>query len=155
MRFFRRGKSKIMVCPTVAGASPTSAEITGGTDISNSIASIAGFGITNSPIVTPDLGTAFNTQIEGEDTVADSSFGLYDDDGPEGEAIRLLLAKGTETCLVLMPYGNTPTKRCEVWRVRVTGLNDGWTLDATAAQMTASFAITKQPAQDGVIPAAA
>lgn len=152
MRFFRRGKSKIWVTPTVAGTNPTLAEITAGTDISGSVAGISGFGITNSPIVTPDLGTAFNSQIEGEDAVADSSLTLYDDDA--SEVVRDLLAKGTTTCVLLMPYGNVTGKRLEVWRTRVTGFNDQWSLDASAAQALASFAILSQPNQDGSVPAA-
>lgn len=153
MRFFRRGKSKVYICPTVAGDSPTSAELTAGTDISKYIATISGFGITNTPITTPDLGTAFNSQIEGEDSVADSSFGLYDDDGTEGDTLRELLAKGTECVVVLMPYGKIATKRCEKWPVRVTGFNDTYSTDATAAQAVAGFAVTEEPVQDGIIPA--
>lgn len=153
MRFFRRGKSKIWVCPTVAGASPTSTELTAGTDISGYIAAINGFGLTNSPIATPDLGTSFNSQIEGEDTIADSSLGVYDDD--TDDALRTLLAKGTEVCLVLMPYGNVPAKRCEVWKVKSTGFNDQWGMDAAAAQATVSFAVTATPNQAGTVPAAA
>lgn len=153
MRFFRRGKSKIHILPTVAGVSPTRAEITAGTDISKYVATVNGFGITNTPITTPDLGTAFNSQIEGEDTVADSSLGLYDEDDTDGAALRALLAKGTEVCAVLFPYGDIPAKRCEVWRVRVTGFNDTWSTDASAAQSIASFAITEEPEQAGVVPA--
>jgi hypothetical protein len=152
MRFFRRGKSKIWICPTVAGSSPTTAELTAGTDISGSIAAIGGFGLTNSPITTPDLGTSFNSQIEGEDTVADSSFTVYDDDSEEGEALRELLAKGTEVCAVLMPYGKVATKRCEVWRIKSTGFNDTWSMDAAAAQAVVSVAVTQTPNQLGVIP---
>lgn len=154
MRFFRRGKSKVLVCPTVAGDSPTRPEMTAGTDISKYVASVTGFGITNTPIVTPDLGTKFNSQIEGEDTVADSSFGLYDEDDEDGEALRALLAKGTEVCIVLLPYGDVATKRCEVWRVRSTGFNDQWSMDASAAQAVAGFAVTEEPEQAGVVPAA-
>lgn len=154
MRFFRRGKSKVYVCPTVAGASPSRAELTAGYDVSGSIAAISGFGLTNSPIATPDLGTSFNSQIEGEDTVADSSFTVYDDDSSEGDDLRDMLAKGTETCVVLMPYGDVPTKRLEVWRAKSTGFNDQWSMDASAAQAAVSFAITDTPNQVGVVPAA-
>lgn len=153
MRFFRRGKSKVWICPTVAGDSPTTAELTAGTDISKYIASISGFGLTNSPITTPDLGTAFNSQIEGEDTVADSSFTLYDDDEEDGELLRTLLARGTECCVVLMPYGRVATKRCEKWKVKVTGFNDQWSTDATAAQAVSSFAVSETPNQEGIVPA--
>jgi hypothetical protein len=151
VRFFRRGKSKIYICPTVVGASPTTAEITAGTDISGSVAAISGFALTNAPIATPDLGTAFNSQIEGEDTVADSTLTLYDDDSTPGQTLRTLLAKGTAVSLVLMPYGKVAAKRCEVWPVKSVGFNDQWSMDATAAQAVVGFAITGTPNQAGVL----
>lgn len=153
MRFFRRGKSKIYIVPLVAGVSPTNAELTAGTDVSGDVAAISGFGLTNAPITTPDLGTAFNSQIEGEDTAEDCSLTFYDDDGVG--VLRDLLAKGTECAVVLMPYGKIVGKRCEVWRVKSTGFNDQWAMDATAAQAVVTFAVQETPSQDSVIPTAA
>lgn len=151
MRFFRRGKSKIYIIPTIAGATPTSAEITAGTDVSGSVASISGFGLTNSPISTPDLGTLFNSQIEGEDSAEDCSITFYDDDTTT--TLRTLLVKGTACHVVLMPYGNIATKRLERWPVKSTGFNDQWTLDSAAAQAVVTFAVTDTPNQNGTVPA--
>lgn len=153
MRFFRRGKSKIYIVPSVAGDSPTSAELAAGTDISGDVAGISGFGLTNTPIVTPDLGTAFNSQIEGEDAAEDCSLTFYDDDGVG--VLRDLLAKGTECVVILMPYGKIATKRCEKWPVKSTGFNDTWSMDAAAAQAVCTFAVREAPVQDGVVPAPA
>lgn len=149
MRFFRRGKSKIWIIPTVAGTSPTTAEFTAGTDVSGDVAAISGFGLSNSPISVPDLGTTFNSQVEGEDTAEDCSVTFYDDDTTS--TTRTLLAKGTAVCVVLLPYGKVSTKRCEVWRCKSTGFNDQWSLDATAAQATVNFAVLSTPNQAGVI----
>lgn len=151
MRFFRRGKSKIYIVPTIAGASPTTAELTAGTDVSGEVAAISGFGLTNSPITTPDLGTAFNSQIEGEDTAEDCSITFYDDDGT-GSTLRTLLAKGTECHVVLMPYGKIAEKRLEKWPVKSTGFNDQWSMDAAAAQAVCTFAVRTTPTQNGVVP---
>jgi len=150
VRFFRRGKSKVYIVPAVVGASPTSAELTAGTDVSGDLAAISGFGITNSPIPTPDLGTAFNSQIEGEDAAEDCSMTFYDDDTLN--VLRTLLVKGAAVSVVLMPYGKISTKRCEVWKVKSTGFNDQWTLDASAAQAVCTFAVVAAPNQAGVIP---
>lgn len=150
-RYFRRGTSKIMVVPTVAADDPTDAELSAGVDISDHIADISGFSLTNNPITTPDLATTFDSQIEGNDTTDASSFTLYDDD--DTETVRTLLAKGTENVIVLMPYGRVPAKRLETWRVRSTGANDQWSMSAEAAKFVVGLAILETPNQDSVVPA--
>lgn len=94
----------------------------------------------------------FTPQIPGEDTTADSSLTLDDDNA--STATRTALAKDTAGFLLLMPYGDVPTKRCEVWPVTVTGLNDQHTTDNTPARTVAGFVVTAVPQQNGVIPAA-
>lgn len=150
-RFFRRGVSRVRFCPAVAGASPTRAEINAGTDLSPAIAGMSGFSLENSPISTPDLASNFDSQIDGPDAAGASSFTFYDDD--TATAVRTSQAKGTAGYIVLMPYGDVATKRCEVWPVKSTGVNDQWGLDATAAQFQVGYAITGKPNQAGVIPA--
>lgn len=150
-RFFRRGVSKIRWAPAVVGTSPTRAEITAGVDLSTAISGVNGFQFQNAPIATPDLSDNFDSQITGPDTAGDSSLDFYDDD--TATTIRTTLAKGTAGCLLFFPYGDVPTKRCEVWRVTSLGVNDATTLDATAAQFNVQFAINSRPTQTGVIPA--
>lgn len=150
-RFFRRGVSKVRFCPAVAGTSPTRAELNAGTDLSASIAGMGGFSLENSPISTPDLGSNFDSQIDGPDAAGASSFTFYDDD--TATAVRTSQAKGTAGYMVLMPYGDVAGKRCEVWPVKSTGVNDQWGLDAAAAQFMVGYAITGKPNQAGVIPA--
>lgn len=150
-RFFRRGVSKIKWAPAVAGTSPTRPEITAGVDLSPSVSGINGFQFSNAPITTPDLSDNFDSQITGVDTAGDSSLDFYDDD--TATTIRTTLAKGTQGYLILMPLGDVPTKRCEVWAVTSLGVNDAWSLDATAAQFNVQFAVTRRPTQAGVIPA--
>lgn len=150
-RFFRRGVSKVRWLPAQAGTSPTRPEITAGVDLSVAIAAINGFQFTNAPIATPDLSDNFDSQITGPDQAGDSSFDLYDDDSIS--TIRTALAKGTAGIALLMPYGDVPTKRCESWYATSLGVNDAWSMDATAAQFNVQFAITKRPTQAGVIPA--
>jgi len=149
-RYFRRGVSKVKGAPAVAGTSPTRPEITAGVDLSPSIAAINGFQFSNSPIATPDLSDNFDSQITGPDAAGDSSFDFYDDDS--SSTVRTTLAKGTAGFVLLMPYGDVATKRCEVWSVTSLGVNDAWSMDATAAQFNIQFAITKRPNQAGVIP---
>jgi hypothetical protein len=156
-RFFRRGITKIKFLPTVAAVeddhvgSPTRAEITAGLDLSVDIADIAGWQLNNSPIATPNLQDAFTSQIDGEDTVADSSLTFYDRD--DSETIRTGLAKGTAGFMVIFPYGDVATKRCSVFPAKSTGVNDEFSLGNDAARFVVGFAITALPNQEAVIPA--
>jgi hypothetical protein len=150
-RFFRRGVSKIRFAPAVAGSSPTRAEITASVDLSVAVAAINGFQLSNAPITTPDLATNFDSQIDGPDQSGESSLNFYDDNATT--VIRTAVSKGTAGFILLFPYGDVPTKRCEVWPAKSTGVNDEWSLDATAAQFQVGFAVTAVPNQNGVIPA--
>lgn len=150
-KFFRRGVSLIRFLPAVANpAAPTSGEISAGTNLTPSIGGISGFQLSNAPILVPDLATVFTPQINGEDTVADSSLTLNDDD--TSSTIRTALAKGTSGFILLQPYGATAAKRCEVWPVKVTGFNDEWSVDNTNAKSMVGFAITAVPTQNAVNP---
>lgn len=150
-RRFRRGFSKVHFLPAVAGVSPTRPEITAGTDLTPQLTAMAGFQLSNSPIPTPNLAEKFTSQIEGEDTVADSSITFLDDDTVS--TIRTALAKGTSGFIVLFPYGDVPTKRCEVWAITSTGVNDEWSVGNDPARFAVGFAVTKTPTQNGVVPA--
>lgn len=150
-RFFRRGRSKMKWLPAVAGTSPTRAEITAGVDVTPAIADISGFQLENNPIETPDLSTAFNSQITGPDAAASSGVTCYDDDA--SATLRSAMAKGTAGFMILMPYGDSVGKRIEVYPSTSTGVNDKWTLAAEAAQVVIGFAITATPNQNGVCPA--
>lgn len=152
-RFFRRGVSEIeFVAAIVAIATPTKAELDLGVALTPAVAGISGFSINNSPITTPDLETSFDSQIDGPDTSGDSSINFYDDDADA--VIRAAVAKGTAGFIALYPYGKVATKRVEIWPAKSTGVNDEWSLDATAAQFQVGFAITGRPNQEGTYPAA-
>jgi len=151
-KFFRRGVSKVRWLPAVAGTSPTRAEITAGTELSLQLGGITGFGIANQRIPTPNLGERFTPSIDGPDeTSGDSSITFYDDDTTT--TIRTTLAKGTTGYILLLPYGDVPTKRCEVWNVKSTGVNDEpYSTGNEPARFMVSFAVLVQPTQGGVIP---
>lgn len=150
-KFFRRGVSKIHFLPAVAGASPTRAEITAGSDLSPSVTGLSGWQFSNTRIDTPILSSSFTPQIDGPDTVGDSSLQFLDDDSTS--TVRTLLAKGTSGYIVKFPYGDVPTKRCEVWPVKSTGVNDEWSMGNDPARYDVGFAITNVPVQSGTVPA--
>lgn len=148
-RFFRRGVTVFYALPAVVGSSPTRAEITAGTKLTG-IAAIAGFAISNSPVATPDLDARFTTSVPGEDTAPTSELTFWDEDNDTTN--RDVLAKDTEVFVIYMPYGDVPGKRCEVWDVTSTGVNDAIDLGA-AGQFKVGFSVNAVPNQAGTIPA--
>jgi hypothetical protein len=150
-KFFRRGVTKVRFLPAVANSSaPTAPEIAAGTDITPALAGMSGFQLSNAPIAVPNMQDVFTPQIPGEDTVADSSLEINDDNA--SSTIRTALAKGTSGFVLLQPYGATSAKRCEVWPVTVTGFNDVYSVDNTPAKSMAGFAVTATPTQNAVNP---
>jgi hypothetical protein len=151
-RFFRRGVSKVYFLPAVAAPAtgPTTGEITAGTQLTNDVAEIGGFQLSNSPIPTPDLQSTFTKTIVGEDTTDTSTITFYDTDATSAP-LRITLAKGAAGFIVLMPYGNVTAKRCETWPVRSTGVNDEWTVGNDPARYMVGFAVTDVPSQNGAL----
>lgn len=148
--FFRRGVSRILFLPAIAGTSPTGGEISAGTNLTPFIGGITGFQLTNSPIPVPNLADIFTPQITGEDTVPDSALTINDDD--TSTVVRTALAKGTVGFLYFQPYGATAGKRGEKWPIKVVGYNDEYTVDNVNAKAMAGFAITATPTQNCVNP---
>lgn len=151
-KFFRRGVSDIVLAPAVANvAAPTRAEITAGVDLSEALADITGFDFSGSRIPTPNLASRFTPQIAGEDTVGDATLTFYDDD--TSTTVRAAVAKGTVGYLIFMPYGDTPTKRAEVWHVETMAVGDIYTMGNDAARFSVGIGVLDPPEQDAVIPA--
>jgi hypothetical protein len=138
-RFYRRGISRVYFNTTA---------VVGGTELTNSIAEISGFQLTNSPIPTPDLQATFTKSIVGEDTTDTSTITFYDDDSVT--TIRTALVKGAVGFIILAPYGTAATKRFESWPARSTGVNDEWTVGNDPARYMVGFAITDVPTLNGV-----
>lgn len=151
-RFFRRGVTKLVFCPTITAPAtgPSRAEITSGT-VLKGISAISGFSISNSPVAVPDLDSRFTASVPGEDTTDASSLTFYDDNATPSPA-RTALAKDVVGYIVYMPYGDVPTKRCEVWQVQSTGVNDQIDLGA-AATFTVGLTPLAPPVQNAVVPA--
>lgn len=159
-RFFRRGKEKWVFAPAVANpAAPTRAEINAGTVLTApgdtaaaGISAVAGFAISNAPIAVPDAATTFDKSIPGIDSAEASSITFYDDDASTTK--RTALAKGTAGFIIRMPYGDVAGKRCAVWQVRTTGVNDDANLVAAeGATFGVGFSVEAEPNQNAVVPA--
>lgn len=150
-RFFRRGTSQIFFLPAISNkAAPSSGEFSAGDEITADISNMTGWDFANTPITTPDLSTTFDTQIGGPDTAGSPTIEFYDRD--DSTTIRDALAKGTAGYLVRAPYGDTATNRCEVFPVKVTAINDAYTLGNDAAKFVVGFAVTAAPTLNAVMP---
>jgi len=152
-RFNRKGTTKIVFVPSIASAAylPTAAEITAGTDYTNQIRTIDGWGIENQPIETPDMQSTFVSKIEGDDQASDSSLGFYEDD--ELDDIETDLAKGTEGFIIIFSKGKTPlSKGMDVFPIKVASNSKGYSTDNEAAPINVQFVITDRPALNQTVP---
>lgn len=153
-RFMRRGVSKVFFAPTVASISAvTRSEITSATELTDDIANISGWALTNQPIPTPDLGSTFDSNIPGSDAAANSSFDFYEDKA--SDTIETLLPKGTAGFVIIMRKGDVPASlSMDVFPVRVATKAPQYSAGNNPALFQVMFSITSEPELDTAVPAA-
>lgn len=153
VRYFRPGTTKVYWVRTMATyTTPTRTEINAGTDLSGEIAEINGFTVVSDTIPTPDLGTRFVPKIAGRINADDSSLNFYASSTGFTDA-RSVLPRDTTGFLVIMDGGDiTTTGRMDVYPATVTSVPKLRALE-DPAQVQVTFAITRVPAEDLVIPA--
>ncbi|MEV4741571.1 hypothetical protein [Streptomyces sp. NPDC049555] len=136
-----------------AGHLPSRPELTAGTDLTNAIAAIDGWSLSNKAIETPDLGSTFETKIPGTDEADDSSLTFYEDQ--VSDTIEQLLMKDATGFVVFLRKGDVPgNKSMDVFPVRIGSRSPNYSTDNEAAKFTVSFSITEKPVQDAPVPAA-
>lgn len=152
-RFFQPGISEYVFLPTIADAGlvPTRAEITAGDDLSAEIADVSGWNVQSNQIDTPDMGTRFVSQIGGRTTAPSSSITFYGD--REGVDVRTVLPRETEGYMLIMDGGDVAASKGDVFPVIVTSVGKVRSTGDQAHQLTITFAITGEPAEDIAIPA--
>jgi hypothetical protein len=146
--FFRRGTTKVWFAPTVAGASPTAAEVNAGTRLVN-IADMSGFSFANNPITTPDLDTVFDSQIPGVDAAEDSVITFYEPKTGT-DALFTTLAKGVSGFIVIFYRGiagasPAAADKCELWPVVSSGPRRMYGMDASAARWSVTLSPSAPP----------
>jgi hypothetical protein len=153
VRFFRPGTTKVYwVTTIVTYTAPTRVEINLGKDLSGEIAEITGFTVVSDTIPTPDLGTAFVPKIGGRINADDSSLNFYATSTGFTDA-RSVLPRSTTGFLIIMDGGDVSTTgRMDVYPATVTSVPKLRALE-DPAQVQVTFAITRVPAEDVVIPA--
>jgi hypothetical protein len=117
-RYTPPGRRKYNWLTAVSGypAAPTRAEINAGSDLSAELAEVNGFELTGDSADAPDLGGGFVAQVPARVTASDSEFVFYA--SSNSNDIRTVLPLGSAGFGLILPEGDVPTQKCEVWRRR-------------------------------------
>ncbi len=152
VRFFRPGTTKVYWVRTISMyTAPTRLEINSGTDLSGEIAELNGWQVVSDTLPTPDLGTRFVPKIGGRINADDSAMNFYSTSTGFTDA-RSVLPRDTTGFAIFMDGGDTATTgRMDVFPATVTSVPKLRALE-DPAQVTVTFAITRVPAEDLVIP---
>ena len=146
-KFMRRGKAAVYFLPTVAGAIPTAAEVTAGTNMSARIADINGWVLESTRIDTPDLASRYVSSIPGEQTTADSSLTIYADDAAT-DPIKTAQATDAAGFIYIFHSGTGTGKKADLFPVRVSSVGNEYSMGNDAARYVISYAITAPPSID-------
>lgn len=154
--FVRRGVTKYRWATAVANvAAPTRAEVDAAVNLGGNLADLTGLTSTRTTVDRPDMDNKFTKKVAGVDEVPDIAFTFQDDNDATTAGIRAALAEGTDGYLLVLTYGDVPTKRMEVWPCQTLAVNDQHTAANETAKFMVGFAPTDTPTKDAVVPAAA
>src|SRR6266508_2991613 len=152
VRYFRPGTTKVKWATTIVTyTAPTRTEINNATELSGEIAELNGWQVVSDTVPTPDLGTRFVPKIAGRINADDSSISFYASSTGFTDA-RSVLPRDTTGFLIVMDGGDVATTgRMDVFPATVTSVPKLRAL-ADPAHVQVTFAITRVPAEDVVIP---
>ena len=150
-RYFRPGTTKVYwVVSITTYTAPTRSELNAGTDLSGEIAELSGWSVTSDFIDTPDLGNRFVSKLAGRINAEDSSINFYA--SSTGTDVRGTLVRDSSGYIVIMDAGDVATTgKMDIWPVTVAAVSKLRGLE-DPAMLQASFAATRVPAEDKVIP---
>jgi hypothetical protein len=153
VRYTPPGRRKYNWLTAVAaypGGAPTRAEINAGSDLSGEIVEVNGFELTGDSADAPDLGGGFVAQVPARVSASDSEIVFYA--SSNSNDIRTVLPRGTAGYILVLPEGDVPTQKCEVWPATVKSMFiDGSVEDP--GKVHVQFSITRIPVQNLTIPA--
>lgn len=159
-RFVYPGKVKVVFAPAVANlAAPSGAEITAGTVLARpGTQTVDGMRVMKnwvaegSTVDSPDLDSDFIPEMPATRTAKSPTIEFWDpSDGVSTK--RTALARGTAGFMIVMHYGQTTGRRCEVWPVTVVDVNNNDIESGNKeATFTVRFAVTSEPNQAAVVP---
>ena len=152
-RYWPTGVQEWLWVPTMANyQNPTRAELNAGTALRREMNASEGWNTTGEDIETPDGESRFVGTIPGAITADESSFTLYAD--PTGSDARSLMPRDSEGYVVRMPGGDVPGRLMDISPVRVKTISKLMNVgESEAGRLMFQFSITREPAEDVVIPA--
>lgn len=152
VRYIPPGTRRLYWLTTIASyaTAVTRAEINAGIDLTNEIASMSGFTVNSASTDTPDLSTRFTAKIPGRITADDSSISFYA--SSTSADVRTVLPRDTAGYLCILPEGDVPTQKMDVFPAKVSSTAVDTTME-DPAQINVQFTITRIPALNLVIPA--
>ncbi|MFD3483779.1 hypothetical protein [Streptomyces sp. NPDC058665] len=152
VRYYRRGTTKVLWIPAIANKNaPTRDEINAGTALEGETGAMAGWQTTSAVQPVAALGSRFTPVVGAEITAAESSLTFWA--SKNGVDVRTLLTREAVGFVGWMDEGDVPGQTMDVYPVTVTSQAKVRELD-NAAQIMAQFAITSEPAENVLIPAA-
>lgn len=154
-RFFQPEIAKYVFVPTIASATlvPTGAELGAGDDITGDIADISGWMVQSNQIDTPDMGTRFVGQIGGRTSAPSSSITFYG--SQDAIDARVAMPRDTEGFLVIADGGLGTGSKADVFPVKVSSVGKVRSTGDQAFQVTITYSITAEPAEDVAVPSLA
>jgi hypothetical protein len=154
-RFFQPEISTYVFIPTIAdpGLVATGPEIAAGDDITGDIADVSGWLVQSNQIDTPDMGTRFVAQIGGRTTAPSSSVTFYG--SQDAVDARAAMPRDTPGFMYIADGGLTAAYKADVFPVKVSSVGKVRSTGDQAFQVTITYAITAEPAEDVTIPSLA
>jgi hypothetical protein len=152
-RFFAPEITQIIFCGTLADYNnPTRSEIDGGKRLEKECSAVNGFTVESNFIDAPDYGSKFTGQNAGRTQAQNSSLTFYQ--SQDTDDIRRDLPRGTTGYVLILWGGDVPGQMMDVFPVEVGSAGKSIP-DNADADITIQFGITRVPAEDVAIPAAA
>lgn len=149
-RFFQPGIVDVYFLPAVAGANPTRAEITAGTDLGPELDDWAGWSYSTTFIETKDAKSRIRPKLAGAVSLDDSSMTF--NGSQDGEDIRTVLTRGDTGYILICDGGDVTGYPAELFPVEVGSVVAVRSLDSDAFKVRVDFGVTNVPS-DVTLPA--
>jgi hypothetical protein len=152
LRYIPEGVRHFNFLPAIATLSaPTRAEINAGTDLTPQVSAFGNWGILASAVNTPDLASTFVPTIPGLITVDGSTIDMYADS--TSNDVRTLLPRNTVGFILMLPEGDVPTRKMDVFPVKVMSIEKLASIGGNPATISINFSVTSLPQENVTVPA--
>ncbi|WP_372728973.1 hypothetical protein [Nocardioides sp.] len=142
-RFFQPGIVKVYWLPTVAGAAPTRAEITAGTNLTPELDDWAGWSYSTTFIETKDASSRVSPKITGRVSLDDSSMTF--NGSQDGTDVRTVLTLDDSGYVLICDGGDVATYPAELFPATVGAVVPVRSLTSDSFKVRIDFGVTNLP----------